>query len=453
MVYKNNDSISTFENIPIDQNVLNKAILFVIEFSTENSNIINLNKKISYLLRMCLKLIEVETLETTYSPNELLLLIAFQQFPYQENELNQVARSICLFFDLWSTVKEASHLDILEEIKEVIGVSYKNALFLTYLIIGSDKSFFYEFNNEGTDKFNNDLSADLDYDSHSKFIHWCGRGYNQLLENNEFVHPIVKYPITITNSNPFKGRVINLVTNRTGLFHKLTNNLYYPLIDKFNTGSRNNKFKVAFGYVFEKYVGRLLDYHFKTWDVLPEITYKPSKSEVQSIDWFILKGDQLIIIEVKQSSVFLKTKSSGSLTQLYNDLEKTLIKAIEQIDRTANEVTTQKHIEFNVFKEVKYIQGLIVVYDPFFQANSIGKDIIAKSYTANTPYQIISISDLEDFLALQIDSENMFDVLNLKSADDNYNKTDFKEFLLSTYPKPIQLKFLKDIHDDFFKVT
>ena len=203
--------------------------------------------------------------------------------------------------------------------------------------------------------------------------------------------------------------------------------MYFHLIDRFRKGNKRNKFKELFGYVFQEYVGELLHFYFHNWDVIPEIKYKKGKGKFQdSADWFVTKDDKLIIIEVKQSSIFLKSKQNPSMDVITSDLRKTVIKAVKQLSVTERDIKEKKYPELKIFENIDSFLKLIVINDPLFNANFLVKTILKKEVEDIT-FQIININDFETILSSQSHAESLFDVLYFKSLEDN--EMDFNEYI------------------------
>ncbi len=259
----------------------------------------------------------------------------------------------------------------------------------------------------------------------------------------------VKYPIIETKYKPLldKGEVF-LIASIHLLHEKITSGLYYYLIDRFNEGGRKNKFKERFGFVFQEYVGELLKYYFKDWEIIPEIKYKKEHKNIHdTVDWFIKKDNKLIMIEVKQSSIFLSAKQNPTMEQIVSDLKKTIIKARKQLDKTENDIKSKKYPELSIFNKIALYEKLVVVNDPLFNANFLVKNILQ---CKKMPFQIININDFETLIESQCEAESLFDILSFKAIEND--ETDFKEYIHRIFPEArSDVKFLTQIWDDFFK--
>ncbi|MGD0078105.1 MAG: hypothetical protein ABSB91_05705 [Sedimentisphaerales bacterium] len=268
---------------------------------------------------------------------------------------------------------------------------------------------------------------------HKIFTKWCSGTYDSILGQNNLLPPFVRYPIIETKATPLAGKgEVFLVLSQHLLHDKLTSGLYFYLIDRFNEGNNKNKFKEIFGYVFQEYIGELLRSYFDTWKVIPEIKYKKEGRKIQdSVDWFIKKDDKLIMIEVKQSSIFLKAKQNPSIQEIISDLKKTVIRAIEQLNTTEEDIRSNKYPELCEFNNIKSFVKLIVVNDPLYNANYLVKKIMSKE-VADLKFQVINISEFEILLSNQKQSESLFDILYYKAVEDN--EMDFNEYFIKIFP-------------------
>ena len=69
--------------------------------------------------------------------------------------------------------------------------------------------------------------------------------------------------------------------------------------------------------------------------------------------------------------------------------------------------------------------------DPLYNANDICRKIISKEGVTLDDTYMINVSDLEDFLDLQIDCQDFWNVLAEKKT--NFENFDFKEYLRQKY--------------------
>ena len=449
-LFNNNEVVFKFGNVPIPGDILCDFAYRIIKYCDE-SNLLNMSdSQIELALQMCHKLFD-NIFEKTQNAEEVLTKVCYRQFPFQHKQtlFNNLTRNFYLYTDLWNRVSEAQSIDIRHEIEAEIGIPYIYALYFAYMQIGNKSGYFWICEEDDIREINQITGLSFTVEFHQKFVKWCSGTYENILGQDNLLPPFVRYPIIATNATPLAGKgEVFLVISQHLLHDKLTSGLYFHLIDRFNKGNKKNKFKEIFGYVFQEYIGELLRYYFNTWKVIPEIKYKKEGRKVQdSVDWFIKKDDKLIMIEVKQSSIFLKAKQNPSTPEIISDLKKTVIRAVEQLNTTEEDIRANKHPELCEFNNIKSFVKLIVVNDPLYNANYLVKKIMSKEVT-DLKFQVININEFEILLSNQKQSESLFDILYCKAVEDN--EMDFNEYNLKTFPRPCnEIEFLMPIWERF----
>jgi len=330
-LFSNKDKHNKLGEVPVGEAILLDLAYRVIKYCNDNKQSGMNDDQLKIALRMCHKLFDANFTKTHKNAQEILTIIAYRQFIFQENIFNNFARNYYIFTDLWYRTPVSKDIDILAEIESEIGTSYENSLFFAYALVGNKDGHFWIYDEEKINEFNAKTKITFQLDSHEKFVKWCSGDYETILKEKHLLPPFVIHPIIETKTKPTKkdGEVF-MIASPHYIQDKVTYGLYFTLIDRFNKGGCNNKFKELFGIVFQEYVGELLKFYFKTWEIIPEIKYKKGKHNFQdSIDWFILKDDKLIMIEVKQSSLFLKSKYDPSSEGIKSDLRKTVIEGVQ----------------------------------------------------------------------------------------------------------------------------
>lgn len=82
----------------------------------------------------------------------------------------------------------------------------------------------------------------------------------------------------------------------------------------------------------------------------------------------------MILIEVKQSSIFLESKINCKISDIKKDLEKTLAKGVRQLKKTKTDILSKKYKELSKFEHINQFQYVIVTNDRFYYSNYIGKN-------------------------------------------------------------------------------
>lgn len=441
-----------FCDVPLREDIVLDLIYRVIKYCDDKNQKGMNDEEIKLALKMCYKLFDSNFANSHLSSQEILTKIAYRQFIFQEKTFNNFTRNYYIFTNLWYRLNRTKTIDILSEIESEIGTTYENALLYSYALIGNEKGHFWLYDKATVDEFNANTELNFTVDSHRKFVMWCSGTYTEIAKQDKLLAPFVIHPIIETKTQPLenKGDVF-LIASPHHLHDKMTCGLYFLLAERFNRGGKNNKFKELFGIAFQEYVGEILKYYFKTWNVVPEIKYKKGKHQFQdSIDWFVMKDDKLIMIEVKQSSIYLNSKSDPSLKRIKDDLRKTILPGVKQLEISETDISSKQYPELEIFNSVKSFVKLIVVNDPLHNANFIVKSLMADEVN-DLFFQIININELEIFLSNQKDTESLFDLLYFKGVEIKKNEMDFKEFMISMFPESKKnVEFLKPIWDSFF---
>ncbi|WP_243375454.1 hypothetical protein [Geotalea sp. SG265] len=440
----------TLGNVPVREDVLCDLAYRVLRECNEDNNLEMTAEQLELALRMCHRLNDSASTREHQNAFEILLYIAYRQFAFQEKNFNNFARNYYLYAELWQRVARCQHIDILSEIESEIGIPYDFAILFAYAICGNKNGHFWIYDEKAIDELNCKTGLRLTVAYHEKFVKWCSADYDTILSINSKLPPFIRHPIIATHSEPVqnKGEVF-LVVSKQYLHDKLPSGLYFHLIDRFNKGGSNNKFKECFGYVFEEYIGQLLRFYFKNWEVIREIRYKKGKHFFQdSADWFVLKNDKLIIIEVKQSSIFSQSKHNPSIENVRSDLITTILHATKQLRTSHSDIESGKFPELERLSSAKSFVKLIVVNDPFYTSNFIVQCALEDN-TVDKDVQIININDFEIMLSNQKDTESLFDILYYKSI--NEKEMDFNEFIIKMFPHAsTTVEFLAPIYDEFF---
>src|SRR5690606_3096543 len=130
-------------------------------------------------------------------------------------------------------------------------------------------------------------------------------------------------------------------------------------------GRGENLFRVAFGHVFEAYVGDLLRQGCGPSQVRSEFEYVKGR---KSPDWMVIQGDTLVVIEVKQSALTLNAKVSGDVEVARSSLTRTLGKGVRQLTNFRKHLL---HVGVPGFEDVKRVVLLVVSQDDIPSGNFV----------------------------------------------------------------------------------
>lgn len=448
-MFPNTGNLPNLGSVPLRHEILFELAYRVIKYCDRLGGQGMNENDLEYALRMCYKLSE-STMK--YDNNvELIAGIAYRQFVFQEKQLNYFARNYHIYTEIWRNISNAGDVDILSEIESVIGVPFDVALLYAFALLGNKDGHFWLYDDEAIATLNDKTNLGLTVASFKKFIEWSSADYETILSEATCLPPFMLHPIVRTNARPVDNKdEVYMLVSKQYLHDKLTSGLYFTLMDRFNKGGSKNQFKQGFGIAFQQYVGELLRYYFKAWDVVSEIRYKKGKHHFQdTVDWFLHLDDRLIMIEVKQSSIYSKAKRQPTIKGLKSDLQKTIIQGGRQLRTSEDDIKSNRYPELKRFAGVKSFLKLIVVNDAFYVSNFIVKSVMTGELE-EVDYQVINVNDLEVLLSNQGAVESLFDILYYKRLNDS--EMDFKEYIVKMFKNPTSsVKFLETIWDNFFK--
>ena len=166
------------------------------------------------------------------------------------------------------------------------------------------------------------------------------------------------------------------------------------------------------------------------------------------MDWLVWRHDKLILIEVKQSSIFLRTKKTGSIDSYKQDCRKTLSKAFDQLQRTKADIESGLFSELMFAKDVKSVEMVCVVADPLY----FGNMLLPKLGEEHPSMHVINISDFEDLLDIQRNDQNLHYLLLKKGKRSKLRAMDFKEYNIKLL-KGVSRRssqFLLNVFEEYF---
>lgn len=277
-------------------------------------------------------------------------------------------------------------------------------MILLFLFMGgAEKGFFHFANFKSSCPI--ELESYISLDKQTKFVEWITCSYKDFRENydshppiaSEYgksrFNPLIKTPALRTDRNLTQGNhEVFLIPIPRLLNLRITRGLYFDFSDLFNHKNRDNIFRSSFGYVFQEYVGLLLQKSLTDKEIKPEFKYILNKESKDSPDWFIIEGKRAIIIEVKQSCLYLDAKSWGSIEIIKRNLKRTIGVAVNQFwkfDQALGKDSFNK--ELNDFKKIDNFEHLIVTYDSAYFSNSILREQIKQKYIRNFQKTTIGI--------------------------------------------------------------
>jgi hypothetical protein len=390
------------------------------------------------------------------------------QFDYDRSiRVNAISRTLIIYGDLWAKSQPAKKLDINNAINSLSGLANIEeivALFFLCLVSSSNHGFlkFSNFENSCNSQFKKYVSLD----KQEKFIKWISCSYKDFRESYEShlplltpeyiknrFNPLTKTPVLQTDKNLTQGNHEVFLVPVPRLLHlKTTRGIYFDLSKLFEQEKGDNLFRSNFGYVFHEYVGLLLQKFITDKEIKSEFKYKLNKNSKHSPDWLIIEDKRIIIIEVKQSCLYLSAKSWGGIDEIRENLKRTIGAAVEQFWKFEQAIKSKSVEKLNCFNNIEVIERLIVTYDCTCFSNSILREQIKQIYTQlpkDYHWHTISIDEFENFLPLV--GNNIFGFLEKKRASIHFDSMDFNEYCGEEFINCNgSNSYLKDIYDSFF---
>jgi hypothetical protein len=461
-LFENSKSFGVIKDVPISDSILAYIAMKLIEVSNDHRSQI---MTIDNLVDACDMYFGLS--DPLYEDDgviQCLIRFGSHQFDFDREIRNSLSRTLAIYRDLWGKA-DSNGIDICKSIKEISGVNLEEALFLSYLFSFSSEQGYFQINLRSSDSscVNEKVANTLDFSKQKAFIDWTSCKYEmfrEISQSQSIPNPsydkyrfnnLFKYPIIIPNRKLIQGdSQTYIVPIRRLLYERVSRGLYYDLTHFFSQAGKDNKFRESFGYVFQEYVGTLLRETIEYARILGEWKYaKPNK---MTSDWIILGDEKAILVEVKQSGLYLQSKNWGDLDTIKNNLKKTIGAAVKQLWKFEKNIHEAKYDNLEIVSSCKVIERLIVIYDRSYFLNSILRDLIRELNT-DIPeeyiWHVISIEELERILGLP--EITLFKVLEDKRQDPDGIIMDFRDYVGRKYEnKTVKNRYLDSIQYGFF---
>ncbi len=391
---------------------------------------------------------------------ESLIRLGSSQFEYDLDWLNFLSRTLCIYRDIWPTVAQCQTIDIERELRDLSGLSFEEIAFLSFCFsVGVctkntpivDDTRVRIFHKTNLDKFINWLSCDYEQfrkTSNEEKVQYKN-GELDIYEKYRF-NPLQKFPIIKSDKN--NGSV---VPSTYLLYKRITQGLYHELADKFKVpNDPTNPFRSAFGFAFEEYIGILLRNSNPNFTVIksPEYGHK-KKGQQKTVDWIVIEGDKAVLIEVKQSGLFLKAKTTGEREAVKASLKKTIADGVKQIITFEENVKSGKFSELKQFQNLKFFERIVVTYDPIFTTAILNKEIeaILKKEEVSIPtffyWHVMSVEQFEHIVGNI--NLSLYSFLRAKRISAEHKFQDFREYISYTNT-PINNEYLANLWFNLF---
>lgn len=425
--------------------------LRLVKFSDDNSqrymsiNEVELSKRMSHYV--------FQEKINGLDKDEGLLMMDYQQHKHNESLKYALARTYCFYEKLWNKIEQPNSIKIEEDINELTCLDLTTLIALNFAFANQvkEKGYFSFYSQNIINTLDVVNRKNFCLSNQRKFIVFCSINIDSL-KNKDSIDTFNLELLPAIESNIIPNGCTTtpyLVPSFDFFIKKATTNLYFSLSKKYES-KKGNAFKTAFGFVFETYVGNLFEECLNSWIIKDDSIYNKSWNHGK-IDFFLYKEKKLILVEVKQASLYLNATKTCNRYIIKKDLKQTLNKGVEQIIKTEQYIQEKKFTPFPEIYEADTIQRLVVTYLPLKSANSIIKPIIKdtlKSYPNNKDFHIINIHELEMLLSIQKESESLFELLNYKELE--YPNVEFLDYFASNHNGfNYKIDFLENINKEF----
>ncbi len=462
-------SIVKIQGVPISDSVLAYLAMLAIENSNDY-------RKESITIENIVKAADMyfslpDPYLTDYKFDQFLLRFGSAQFDYDRELNNILSRTVLIYCELWKKMTEARNVDIEAAMEDISGLKIEESLILAYAYFGASKRGFFRMYDQNNIEHKKDRPL-FTQEKQSRFLKWIACTYQQFrtessarskeLPNSEYeknrFNPLVKHPVIIPDCNPVSNRPqVYLVPIHRLLLERLTRGLYFELSDHFRGEGKENKFREAFGTVFQKYVGNLLKESQIKGNLLPEWEY--DKGQKRTVDWILIENDTAVFIEIKQSGLFLQAKTTGELQEVRKNLGKSIASAVHQLWSLERDIKSRKFTEIQGLANIKRIERLVVTYDRTYYSNWLLKKealSLAQQRDCSIPdeyfWHTTSIEEFEYVLGMA--NLSLFDFLKTKKEDQEAKEWDFREYrarrfaeaqFLNPYLESVKERFIAQI--------
>lgn len=430
---KNTD---VYDGVSYGNETLCKAFYLAIKYasnSVQEENQIPTKKHIKTILSIAAD--EVD--------NEFNLIVSVNH-QICENYANQIARTWCIFHELWPLKYNTNPLDYIENI---VNVPYILILGFSWSIIQDGHTFECK-EHKG---FEQKLGTKVNEKWCENYLNYFSCSRN-LWVSKSCPPTYISKPILDSGEIPTgKNSKVYFIPSAKNLITRVTTGLFYDLSDRYNNkAGHGNTFKSQFGKVFEQYVGKLFKFHLdSSFFISEEIEYGEKIKRRKTTDLLIRHKDSLILIEIKQASLYAKALYEGKEEDIKKDLKRNIGEAVNELIKTENALN-EGHEELKKFCGCSKIFKLIVLNNSLHLANNYCKDLLVNEVDLSST-SIINIYELETLLDIQQPTQSLFEMIEEKEK--KYPNHSFKDFIARAYPNTKKTgKFINKYLDEVFSI-
>lgn len=388
----------------------------------------------------------------------LMVRMHAEQFEYQFNFLNLIARNIIIYNDVIKLVPPQKFEALNTIFEKETGLTFpdyfviafatwavaqKTATFRKDVLSGSQIPSMQEaLTDEKVTNFLNILSAD--YGTFRKEDSDTNINLDPIFTKYRF-NPLLVYPVIKTDKEATDPYVI---PNTLAFLKKSFGGLYWWFHRHFEATGHQQDFRNYFGEVFEQYVGRILKEAYGEENVHPEITYPKGKF----VDWWVEHNSVIYLFEVKAYQFALPTKQTGDNALLIKEVKSKIVKSIEQVFKRMSEI--DNYTELAIFRNKKVVPIIVFLEIPLASGH-LYRELIDDELKELESKGLAGIKDAKIHL-LNIEELELFseavDRIPLEEVFAKYEKNIAEGFLSVVQKelgKPPRNKYLDKVCNDF----
>jgi hypothetical protein len=397
------------------------------------------------------------------NPVFLLLRVASSQFPFKPGRFSEFSRPALLFHEIPQQLKNLPGIpefDLDSKFQAITGVSVIDFITIGFVIYSEcrgnfsvSQDYFKKMRKKGINVSDQSLRAVLNQliADKSKFLEIYEKQKNQDRRFRMYdFNPLLSYPIIRPCQNkqfstPDKdfihAPVPELVASR------MSSGIFYQMFNTYGT-----EFSEYFGFVFERYVGLVLEKCLLSQQLLSESdirNFYPAKKG-KAPDWIIVDGSTVLLFECKATRFSRAAKAIAS----EDSVNKSLAQVKKGLKQLASFISAcqAKISELQKFHHCSTFKPILVSLEPLFLINSeffreyINTLLIDEGVTG-IDWQILSINELE---ALQPHIAAGFNLAQVLDELGNKSFNDVIENLRSQTNRTFAHSFLYDKQEELY---
>lgn len=209
-------------------------------------------------------------------------------------------------------------------------------------------------------------------------------------ERYEF-NPLFRFPVVLGGSRFSDDNELQLVVpNILLLAKRLTDGVYWALSDLF-VQKGSDEFRIAFGQLFELYVGELLKRYFGQDNVE---RLEPDEQDHKIADWLVWRDGLVLIIECKASLLPIMVRQTYQ-PGMFNDwVDRVFVDACKQLDSTEGILKTEGRI---IGKETR---KFAVLYEKLYLAEvphlkRAIQEVLRQKFGSVPSFSVMTVKELE----------------------------------------------------------